>query len=35
MESIARDVVFVKDISTGVGSYYKASALRISSHSLE
>lgn len=35
MASTACDVVFVKDISTGMGSYYKASALEISSHSLE
>lgn len=35
MDSTARDVVFVKDISTGMGSYYKTSALEISSHLLE
>lgn len=35
MESTARDMVFVKDISTGMGSYYKTLALEISSHSLE
>lgn len=35
MESTAHDVVFVKDISTGMGSNYKASALEISSHSLK
>lgn len=32
---MARDVVFVKDISTGMGSCYKTLALEISSHSLE
>lgn len=35
MESRARDVVFVKDISTGMGSCYKTLVLEISSHLLE